>query len=81
MPNEYFQPTEVRLALKKCGARDRCNAQITFLGNLPHHLVPVQTGKFLVNKKEGVDPKKDVGRLRYALGITENGLGFRKNGN
>lgn len=45
-------------------------------------MVPVQTGKFLVNRKEeGIDPKKDEGRLRDALGIAENGLGFRKNSN
>lgn len=32
--------------------KDRCNQQVTILGYPPHHLVPVQTGTFLVNNKE-----------------------------
>lgn len=43
----------------------------------PGHLVPIQTGKVLVNKREaGFDPKEDE-----ALGITEKDPGFRKNSN
>lgn len=45
-------------------------------------MVPIQTGKVLLNKKgAGFDPKKDEGWLPYTLGITEKGPGFRKNGN
>lgn len=49
---------------------------------LPHHLVPIQRGKVVVKKrKAGSDPMEDEGRLHYALGISEKGPGFRKNGN
>lgn len=45
-------------------------------------MVPIQTGKVLVNKREaGFDPKEDEGRLHQALGITERDPGFRKNSN
>lgn len=81
MLDGYFQPTEFRLASRKRGVRDRCNWQVTIPGYPSYHLVPVQTGKFLVNHKEaGFDPEKDEGSLHYDLGIAEKGPGFRKNG-
>lgn len=55
--------------------------QITILSYMPHYLVPIQTGKFSVNKKKaGFEPKKNEERLHYALGTAEKGPGFRKNG-
>ena len=62
-----------------------CLRQVSLAGNLrlsPCYLVAIQTGEVLLNKRgAGFDPKKDEGRLHFALGITEKGPGFRKNGN
>lgn len=76
----HFQPTDFGLAFRKC-VRDTHRQQITILGHTPHHLVPIRTRKILVNKKEaGTDPKKNEGRTHYALGTSEQGPRFRKNG-
>lgn len=79
--DEYFQPMEFRLALRECGARGRCNWQIIISDYPPHHLVPVQAGKFLINKKQGLIPRKMREGSIMLWELLKRALGFRKNGN
>lgn len=72
---------EFGLALRECGARERSNWQITILDYPPHHLVPIQTGKFLINKKQGVIPRKMGEGSIMLWELLKRALGFRKNGN
>lgn len=79
--DEYFQPMEFRLALRECGARGRCNWQIIISDYPPHHLVPVQAGKFLINMKQGLIPRKMREGSIMLWELLKRALGFRKNGN
>lgn len=81
MLGEYFQPMGFGLALRECGARDRCSWQISISDYPPHHLVPTQTGKFLINKKQGLIPRKMKKGSIMLWELLQRAPGFRKNSN